>query len=260
MKTDIQIVRFNGIPDGKGNIATTWSDRCRRTLVGMPVFNAVSIGSPVTKLPRPVGKNSLINEFLTFNGKVSRAKSYSYEDRFVEPLLPLLVHYFYEVVHGPDYIHTLKGEHLRDSMLCLGNLKAFSASVKPAVDKLVIDYMFAKKKFPSDMKILKIETPGEAFNYDGSVVRDKMMYSPSDVACVVHFFANSMIVANVTTSIEVRDPKRRASTPLFATKVDLLFESLEDKTSTQHKENIALYGECFFLYSLLSLFALSFLV
>ena len=45
MKTDIQIVHFNGIPDGKGNITTTWSDRCWRTMIGMPVLNSVSIGS-----------------------------------------------------------------------------------------------------------------------------------------------------------------------------------------------------------------------
>ena len=30
--------------------------------------------------------------------------------------------------------------------------------------------------------------------------------------------------------------------PLFATKVATLFQTLEDKTSTQHSKNIALYG------------------
>lgn len=43
--------------------------------------------------------------------KISReADRYSYEDRFVEPLLPLIVHFYYEVLHGPDYLHTLKAD------------------------------------------------------------------------------------------------------------------------------------------------------
>ena len=203
----------------------------------------------MTKLPRPVGKNLLVNKFHVFNSKVSRAMSYSYEDRFIEPLLPLIVHYFYEVVHGPNYIHTQKGERLRDSLLCLGSLKAFSASVKPAVDKLVIDYIYAKKKFPSNMMILKIETPVEAFNYDGSVVRDNMMYSPSDVGCVVRFFTNSMIVANVTTSNEVRDPKRCTSTPFFAT----VYSSSLLKTKHPHNIRKTL------LYTVSGCFSISFL-
>ncbi len=152
------------------------------------------------------------------------------------------MHYYYKVIHGPDYIHTHKGEHLCDSLLCLGNLKASFSSVTSVVDKLVMDYIFSNKIFPSDMEILKIETAGEAFNYHGAVVRDKMMYSPSDVGSVVLFFTNALIVVNVTTSKEVKDPKQIVSAPLFATKVGILFESLEDKTSTQHRENIALYG------------------
>jgi hypothetical protein len=242
MKTKIQMVRFNASIDGKGAISTMWWDRCRRDLVGMPILNPVSVGSPVTKLPKPVGTNSLLEEFNFFNGKFSRSMSYSYEDRFVSPILPLVVHYFYEVIHGPDYIHTHKGERLRDSLLCLGNLKAFCSSQKPVVDKLVMDYIFSNKTFPSDMEMLKIETAGEAFNYEGAMVRDKMMNSPSDVGSVVRFFTNAMIVANVTTSKEVKDPKRSVSTPLFATKIGILFETLEDKTSTHHRENIALYG------------------
>jgi hypothetical protein len=115
-------------------------------------------------LPKPVGKNSLLEEFHQFNGKYSRAFSYSYEDRFVEPLLPLIMHYFYEVIHGPDYIHAHKGERLRDSLLCLGKLKAFPLSLRPVVDKLVMDYIFIKITFLADMEILTIETAGEAFD------------------------------------------------------------------------------------------------
>jgi len=95
--------------------------------------------------------------------------------------LPLIHYYFYKVIHGPDYIHTHKGKRFRDSLLCLGNLKAFCPSQRPVVDKLVMDYIFSKKTFPSDMEMLKIETAGESFNYDGVMVHDRMMYSPSDV-------------------------------------------------------------------------------
>ncbi len=40
-----------------GGITTNWWDRCERIMNGMPVLNSVSVGSPVTKFPKPVDKN-----------------------------------------------------------------------------------------------------------------------------------------------------------------------------------------------------------
>ena len=77
---------------------------------GMPVLNYCSVGCPVTKLLKPSNDSLLKKDFNVYATVKMNPIIYSYEHRFVEPLIPLLVHYFYEVVHGPDYIHTLKGE------------------------------------------------------------------------------------------------------------------------------------------------------
>ncbi len=57
MKTKIHVVCFNSVTDSKGGITTNWWDRCERIMNGMPVLNSVSVGSPVTKFPKPVDKN-----------------------------------------------------------------------------------------------------------------------------------------------------------------------------------------------------------
>ena len=230
-KTSFQIISYNAMKDSKGDITTVWWSRSQRELTGMPVLNSVSVGTPVTKLQKPVGTSELLENFVKYSGKTSRFMSYSYEDRFIEPLLPLIVHYFYEVIHGPDYIHTLKGERLRDSFLCLGNLKACCPLPRPVVDKLIMNYIFLNKKFQDDMETLALETADEAFNFNGNIVREKMMFSPSDVGSVARFFTNAAIVANVMTSKEVKLQKRNVSSSLFATRVSNLFETLEDKTS-----------------------------
>lgn len=251
-KTRIQITRYNAVKDVKGVVTTLWWNRSQRVLTGMPILNSVSVGTPVTKLPKPVGAERL-QAYNKCTSKEARLLSYSFEDRFVEPLIPLIVHYFYEVVHGPDYIHTHKGERLRDSLLCLGNLKVSYPIPRPVIDKVIMNYIFSGKKLSEDNETLAKESPDEAFNYNEVIVRDRMFHSPSDVGSVTRFFTNVAVVANVLTSKEVKSQKNSVSSQLFAGKVSNLFESLEDKTSIQHKETIALYGKllCYLCFHLL---------
>ena len=106
-----------------------------------------------------------------------------------------------------------------------------------------MDYIFSGREFPKDFETTLLEVLQESFNYEEFKVQDHMMFSPSDIASVVCFFINVMIVANVETAHEVKFNKKSPGIPFFATKVASLFETLEDKTSTQHKTNIALYGK-----------------
>ena len=77
---------------------------------GMPVLNYRSLGCLVTELLKPSNDSPLKQDFNVYATVKMNPNIYSYEHRFVELLIPLLVHYFCKVVHGPDYIHTLKGE------------------------------------------------------------------------------------------------------------------------------------------------------
>ena len=69
-------------------------------------------------------------------------------------------------MHGPDYIHTHKGKHFHDSLLCLGNLKVFCSIHKQVVDKLAMDYIFSGRKRSEDWEIIANESVGESFNYN----------------------------------------------------------------------------------------------
>eukprot|EP00804_Cyclotella_cryptica_P021573 CCRYP_005884-RA/>CCRYP_005884-RA protein AED:0.05 eAED:0.05 QI:1003/1/0.8/1/0.75/0.4/5/0/1380 len=242
MITNVHMPKFNGSIDSKGAVVSNRSVRSKRELRGMPVFNSISIAGPVTKLAKPAGNRSLQDEFNVFNGASLRSKAYSYEERFLEPLLPLIVHYYYEVVHGPDYVRTHKGHRFCDTLLCLGNLKAFSTVGKPAVDKIAMDYIFHGRDLPFTLNDVIHECPAECFDYDELIYQDRMMSSPHDVGSITRFYSNVMVVANLMTSREVRHKKRSVSKPLFARKVAALFETLEDKTSTTHRETVAVYG------------------
>ena len=190
--------KYSLMKDTSHKIVSDYGSRTRLKMKGMPVLNQVSIGCPITKLQSP-STEATKNEF-DLHAKTSReANRYSYEDRFLEPLLPLVVHFYYEVLHGPDYLHTLKADRVRDTFLCLGNLKASFPNDRHVIDKLAMEYMFSGKTFPLDFESLKNEVPQEAFNYDEIKVQDKMMVSPFEVGSVVHFFAKAMIVANVET-------------------------------------------------------------
>lgn len=166
---------------------------------------------------------------------------YTYKSRFFKPPLLLFVHYYYEVLHGTDYIHTYKRECFRVSVLCFGNLKALCSLPRPIVDKLAMDCMFLECSLPDNFEITALETPDELFNYNESQVHDKMLSSPMDVGSVIYFFSDVSIVVNVNTSKEAKDPQRSPLVPTFAMHVANLFEILDDKSSTLHKENIALY-------------------
>ena len=255
MKTPVHMSKFTATTDGNGDVSFNYSSRSRREMIGMPILNYVSVGGPVTKLETPSTVNPLREEFLQFHGSKSRSTSYSFEERFVEPLLPLIVHYYFEVLHGPDYIHTLKRDRFRDSLLCLGNLKAFCSLERPVVDKLAMDYMFSARNLPEDLVTAALEVPCDSFNYEEYYVQEKMMYSPSDVGSVVRFFSNVMIVSNVMTSHDVRTKTGKNMTQLFATKVASLFETIEDKTPTQHSANIGLYGMFLFWIVFIKVFS-----
>lgn len=243
LRTKVQMVRFNAVEDKRGETIHHFGTRCIRELVGMPVLNNVSVGGLVTKLLPPKTKDDpLQGEFFLYTGKNYSGMNYTYEARFLEPLIPLFVHHYYEVLHGPEYIHVYKKERFRDSLLCLGNLQASFPLPRPIVDKLAMDYMFSQRSLPDDFEFAVFETPDGSFNYDESQVRDKMLSTPMDIGSVVHFFSVVSIIVNVNTSTEIRNPRRNPQIPTFATRVANLFETLEDKTSTLHKENLALYG------------------
>ena len=249
LKTNVQLVKYNATEDNKGGVVSHFGTRFTRELVGMPVLNNVSVGGPVTKIQPPKSKEDpLFKEFDKFTGRNYTGMNYTYESRFLESLIPLFVHYYYEVLHGPEYIHVYKKERFRDSLLCLGNLQASFSLPRPVVDKLAMDYMFSQRALPTDFDFAVFETPDESFTYDEYLIRDKMLSTPMDIGSVVRFFSVVSIVVNVNTSKEVRDPKRNPQVPTFAKRVANLFETLEDKTSSMHKENIALYGEKIYFF------------
>lgn len=73
---------------------------------------------------------SLIFNFLIFTNNNARANAFPYQDRLLEPLIPLIINFYYEVLHGPDYFHTHKAELFKDIMLCLRNLKAYFKKIR----------------------------------------------------------------------------------------------------------------------------------
>lgn len=96
------------------------------------------------------------------------------------------------------------------------------------------------------------EQGNEIFDYNEDTVRDRMMHYPIDVASICRFFIDVMVVCNVITAKEFKENNKNCSSaPLFASCVATLFETVENKTSTQPKENIAFYGKTFILYELL---------
>lgn len=110
--------------------------------------------------------------------------TYTYEDRFLEPLLSLIVHFYYEVVHGPDYIHTQRSARLHDSLLCLGNLKAHYTNARPVIDNIGMNYILNSRECPDDMTTMLMDKPFEDFDYNVPFVCDRMLLTPKDVCSV----------------------------------------------------------------------------
>lgn len=248
MKTTIYFPRFVASTDGKVEKVDIIGNRTRREFQGMPILNSVSIGQPVTKLSKTTVKTadpSKFNDFKLFTNDDSRVRAYSYEDRLLEPLLPLIVHFIYEVLHGPEYIQTCKAERFRDSLLCLGNLKASYTKIqRPVIDKIAMAYMFYGRSIPKNFVSTIFQEPEVAFDYSEEYVRDKMMRNPTDIGSICRFFTSVVVVCNVITAKEIKEEKERSLLkPFFAERVASLFERIEDKTSTQHRDNIAIYGE-----------------
>lgn len=239
MITSVHMPQFNGTIDSQGSITSNYSIRSKRQLRGMPILNSASVGSPVTKLHAPALDLALQKECKDWHGSYL---TYSYEERFLEPLVPLIVHYYYEVVHGPEYIEKKKGNRFCDTLLCLGNLKTYCKAGKPAIDKIAMHYMFGDRSLPPVLDDVIHECPLDCFNHNEEIYQDKWMFSPLDVGSVTRFFCNVSVLVNVTTSGEIHNSRRDPKKPYFATKVAALFEALEDKTSSSHKDNIKLYG------------------
>lgn len=250
MESPVFFPRFPQVVNTSDLSPNDLSYRTIRKFKGMPVLNSVTVGQPVTKMTKSFISTNRTDRFadlLNFTSDKLQVMSYTLEDRFVEPLLPLIAHYYYEVLNGPDYFHTRKRDRVRDSLLCLGNLKSHHTKWKPIIDKITMDYIYSGREIPENLELTIVEVPSESFDYDLVKVRDKMMSSPLDIASVTRFFTSVAIVVNVMTSKEVRHRKRNVTKPLFATRVATLFETIEDRTSTLHRENIALYGELFYI-------------